>query len=92
VGGRIAVPAPEAASSIAVQSSPGGVLELGFDPSTATASRPEGSNDLVFETDNGGRALISGFFEVGDESLPTLRLPDGVEVAATDFSPEATWI
>jgi hypothetical protein len=85
VGGKVAVPAPGAASSVDVQSSPGGVLELGFDPSTATASRPEGSNDLVFETDNGGRALIRGFFEVGDESLPTLRLPDGVEVAATDF-------
>ncbi|MDR2668998.1 MAG: hypothetical protein LBC14_03470, partial [Desulfovibrio sp.] len=68
-----------------MQSTPGGCLNFEFDPSRATVSRPENSNDLVFEVEGGGKVTISGFFEVGDESLPTLSLPDGVEVAAADF-------
>jgi VCBS repeat-containing protein len=85
-GGRtVAVPRPEQGAEVIVQSSPGGRLDFGFDPGEATAARPENSNDLVFDVEGGGKVTISGFFEVGNESLPTLSLPDGVEVAAADF-------
>jgi hypothetical protein len=79
------VPRPEQGAEVSVESSPGGRLDLGFDPGQADFSRPENSNDLVFEVEGGGKVTIVGFFEVGDESLPALTLPDGVEVAATDF-------
>ena len=85
-GQTVEVPRPEAGSQIVVRSSPGGRLDFGFDPSVdTTVTRPANSNDLVFEPDSGGRVVISDFFVVGDESLPTLRLPDGVEVASVDF-------
>jgi uncharacterized protein YegL len=68
-----------------VQSSPGGRLEFAFDPSTATLSRPENGNDLIFETDGGGRLVIAGFFETGAYPLPEMAMPDGVVVSAVDF-------
>ncbi|MDR3175321.1 MAG: hypothetical protein LBU06_02140 [Desulfovibrio sp.] len=68
-----------------MQSSPGGSLEFAFDPSAATVSRPENSNDLVFDVDGGGRAVISGFFEVGTYSLPNMVLPNGMVVTSADF-------
>ncbi|MDR0826980.1 MAG: DUF5801 domain-containing protein, partial [Desulfovibrio sp.] len=84
-GQTVIVPKPEHGAEVTVQSSPGGRLDLGFDPAEATAARPENSNDLVFDLGANGKVVIGGFFEVGDETLPTLALPDGVEVAATDF-------
>ncbi|MDR1685436.1 MAG: hypothetical protein LBR82_03170, partial [Desulfovibrio sp.] len=84
-GQAVAVPRPGQGAEVVVQSSPGGRLDFGFDPGQASFSRPENSNDLVFEFEGGGKVTISGFFEVGDESLPALSLPDGLEVAAVDF-------
>lgn len=77
------VPSPGAGQSLTVQSVPGGNLDFGFDISAATVSRTE--NNLVFEVDNGGKVTIEDFFAVGDQSLPTLTLPDGTVVASADF-------
>ena len=82
---NVQVPVPVQGAAVSIDSEPGGNLVFGFDPSTATATRPDGSNDLVFELDGGGRVTIGGFFEVGDNTLPDLTLPDGTVVAATDF-------
>jgi hypothetical protein len=38
---------PDSSAEVVVRSSPGGSLNMGFDPSTATASRPANDNDLV---------------------------------------------
>ena len=84
-GQNVQAPRPNSGAEVVVRSSPGGSLDMGFDPSTATASRPANSNDLVFELDGGGRVVVSDFFVVGDESLPSLRLPDGTVVASADF-------
>ncbi|MDR1489280.1 MAG: hypothetical protein LBS65_02160, partial [Desulfovibrio sp.] len=81
----VRVPKPGTGEEAVVQSSPGGRLEFAFDPSSAVVSRPENSNDLVFEIDGGGRLIISGFFEVGTHPLPDMVLPDGLVVASTDF-------
>jgi hypothetical protein len=81
-GQTVSVPKPENGAHITAASLPGGVLELGFDPSTATSSRVD--NNLVFEVD-GGTITLTNFFAVGDQDLPSLRLPDGTEVASTDF-------
>ena len=81
----IQVPSPANGTEVSVPSEPGGSLKFSFDPATATASRPEGTNDLVFDVDGGGRVVIGGFFEVGDNTLPDLPLPDGTVVAAADF-------
>ena len=80
---EITVSRPESGASTAVASSAGGVLNLGFDPGTATASRID--NNLVFEVDGGGTVTLTDFFAVGDQTLPTLRLPDGTLVASADF-------
>lgn len=85
VARSVLVPAPERGATISVNSEAGGRLDFAFDPAEATASRPEGSNDLLFDLDNGGRVVVSDFFAVGDESLPDLALPDGLVIAATDF-------
>ena len=82
-GQTVRVPKPDAGAEIAITSSPGGVLDLPFDPGTATTTRVD--NSLVFELDGGGKVTVTDFFAVGDESLPNLRLPDGVEVASVDF-------
>ncbi|MCL1939151.1 MAG: hypothetical protein FWG04_00625 [Desulfovibrionaceae bacterium] len=82
-GQTVAVPKPDNGADVAVASSPSGTLQLDFDPSTATTSR-EG-NSLVFEVDGGGKVTVTDFFVVGDQSLPSLRLPDGTEVASADF-------
>ncbi|MDR2488294.1 MAG: hypothetical protein LBD42_02150 [Desulfovibrio sp.] len=79
---NVSVPAPGAGSDISVLSSAGGQLQLGFDPSEATTTRS--GNDLTFEVD-GGSVTVKDFFVVGDESLPSLRLPDGTVVASNDF-------
>ena len=80
IGKSIAVPAPEAASAVTVETSPGGNLTLGFDPSTAEPFR-EGT-DLVMQTPDGGRVVMSEFFAVGENPLPTFTLPDGTVVDA----------
>ena len=82
-GQTVHVPRPENGAPVAVASSPGGTLELAFDPSTATVNRVD--NDLIFELDGGGTVTLNDFFAVGDESLPNLRLPDGTELASADF-------
>jgi|GEM_PF-6912210 len=74
---------PDSGTGITIASSAGGVLDLPFDPSTATAHRVD--NNLVFELDSGGTVTVTDFFVVGDQSLPSLRLPDGTEVASADF-------
>ncbi|MDR2799759.1 MAG: hypothetical protein LBB52_00650, partial [Desulfovibrio sp.] len=79
------MPKPGTGEETTVQSSPAGRLEFAFDPSASTTSRPEGSNDLVFEVDGGGRLIISGFFEVGTYPLPDMVMPDGLVVASADF-------
>lgn len=82
-GRIVTVPAPASGADFSIPSSPGGVLQLGFDPGAATVSRVD--NSLVFELDGGGKVTVTDFFAVGDESLPGLRLPDGTEVASADF-------
>jgi hypothetical protein len=74
---------PDSGTQTAIVSSAGGILDLGFDPGTATTSRVD--NNLVFEVDGGGTVTITDFFVVGDQALPTLRLPDGTLVASADF-------
>lgn len=66
-----------------VAASPGGQINLGFDPAAATATR-EGDS-LVFDIAGAGKVVLQDFFVVGDESLPALRLPDGTIVASADF-------
>ena len=82
-GQTVSVPTPAEGAAVTVVSSPGGELELGFDPGAATATRSE--NSLVFELDGGGTVTITDFFVVGDESLPNLKLPDGTVVASAEF-------
>ena len=82
-GQTVNVPTPDSGASISVESSPGGALHLDFDPSTATTSRD--GNSLVFEVDGGGTVTVTDFFVVGDQSLPSLVLPDGTEIASADF-------
>jgi|GEM_PF-5477793 len=82
-GQTVHVPKPGSGADIAVVSSPSGTLQLDFDPSTATTSRD--GNSLVFEVDGGGKVTVTDFFVVGDQSLPSLALPDGTEVASADF-------
>ncbi|MDL2271523.1 VWA domain-containing protein [Desulfovibrio sp. OttesenSCG-928-I05] len=79
----IKVPAPLTGESLDVASVAGGILELGFDPGAATASRS--GNDLVFDVDGGGTVTLTDFFVVGDEALPSLVLPSGDEVASADY-------
>ena len=80
---NVTVPAPAAGANTTVDSSAGGQLQLTFDPSTANVDRS--GNDLTFQVDGGGTVTVRDFFAVGDESLPSLRLPDGTVVASTDF-------
>lgn len=74
---------PENGAAITVQSIPGAQVDLEFDPAFATASRD--GNSLVFDIDGSGKLVLEDFFAVGDESLPSLRLPDGTVVASEDF-------
>ena len=80
----VIVPAPKGGSVIEILSATsGGNVVLGFDPSNASAVR-EG-NSLVFDTPE-GRVQLTGFFALGEGSpLPTLTLPGGDLVAASDF-------
>ena len=78
-GQTVSVPMPDSGAQAAVASSAGGMLDLGFDPGTATTSRVD--NSLVFEVDGGGTVTLTDFFAVGDQTLPTLRLPDGTLVS-----------
>lgn len=80
---NVAVPKPDAGANVVIDSSAGGQLQLGFDPSVATPTRS--GNDLSFDVEGGGKVTVKDFFAVGDESLPSLRLPDGTVVASTDF-------
>lgn len=82
-GSVIAVAAPAPGASLTVQSEANAILDLAFNPAEANTDRV--GNDLVFTLDGGGTVTLQGFFEVGDESLPDLRLPDGSEIASLDF-------
>ncbi len=79
----IHVPAPTAGQTVAVESSGAGTVQLPFDPSGATYGRS--GNNLVFESDNGGRVVLTDFFVVGEHPLPSLTLPGGATVAAADL-------
>ena len=79
----VIVPKPEAGGELVVPSSPGGRLQLEFEPGAATVSRRE--NDLVFVLDGGGSVIVADFFAVGDVGLPSLRLPDGAVVSSMEF-------
>ena len=83
IGRSVAVPTPQVEQPVVVETSPGGNLTLSFDPSTATPTR-EGT-DLIMETPEGGRVVMSEFFAVGENALPTFTLPDGTVVDATDL-------
>ena len=83
IGKSIAVPSPTADQSVTVETSPGGNLTLSFDPSAAEPTRD--GNDLVMQTEDGGRVVMSDFFAVGENALPTFTLPDGTVVDATDL-------
>jgi len=74
---------PAAGESASFESQAGGQIAFDFDPSAATVSRA--GNDLVFQMDDGGSVTLSRFFEVGDQSLPSLVLPSGDEVASNEF-------
>ncbi len=79
----IHVPAPTAGQTVSVESSGAGNVQLSFDPSGATYGRS--GNNLVFESDNGGRVVLTDFFVVGERPLPSLTLPGGATVAAADL-------
>ena len=81
-GQTVVVSTPEPGQNITVQSSPGGVVELSFNPAEAEISRD--GNDLVMELGEGS-VRIDDFFTVGDAALPSFSLPDGVEISAEDF-------
>lgn len=91
------VPSPAEGGKLTLHVDPGDKLALDFNPSDTTAVRPDGSNDLVFHFDNGGKVTISGFFAVAGAALSELVLPDGAIVTAAeafsdhqlDFSPAA---
>ncbi len=80
---NVAVPKPATGADVSVASSAGGQLQLGFDPGAATTTRS--GNDLNFAVDGGGKVVVKDFFAVGDESLPSLKLPDGTVVASRAF-------
>jgi len=79
----IRIPTPAAGANVDIASVAGGKLELDFDPGNATISRS--GNDLVFEVDGGGRVTITDFFVVGDQTLPSLVLSSGDEVASAYY-------
>ena len=83
VGKSIVVPSPTADQSVAVEASPGGNLTLSFDPSTTDSSRD--GNDLIMQTEDGGQIVMTNFFAVGENALPTFTLPDGTVVDAADL-------
>lgn len=82
-GRTVLVTRPVDGGTLTLEASPGGQMNLGFDPGNANASRD--GNDLIFDIDGSGRVVLKDFFVVGDESLPNLRLPDGNVVATADF-------
>lgn len=74
---------PSAHEKLNFVSIPGGVIAFDFDPAAAAFARF--GNDLTLEVNEGGSVTLSGFFAVGDQSLPSLSLPDGNTVASADF-------
>ena len=77
------VPMPLRGDNLAVDMIPGNAVQLPFNPESADASRA--GNDLVFEMEDGGSVTVNNFFIVEDGGdLPTLILPDGVEVASAE--------
>jgi hypothetical protein len=66
-----------------VLASPGGVLQLGFDPGLTIVSRK--GSDLIFSLEEGGSVTVANFFASGDAGLPALLLPDGSVIAGADF-------
>ena len=79
----IQITRPAAGENASFESQGGARLVFDFDPATATVSRA--GNDLVFQMDDGGSVTLARFFEVGGQTLPSLVLPAGDEVASADF-------
>ncbi|SBW06236.1 hypothetical protein KL86DPRO_20627 [uncultured delta proteobacterium] len=79
----IQIAKPAAGETLNITSVPGGNLAFSFDPAAATITRT--GNDLMVEVDGGGTVRLNDFFVVGDQSLPSLTMPDGVSVASADF-------
>ena len=75
---------PVGDAELTLRAEPGGRLAMDFQPSMATAIRPDGTNDLVFQFDNGGKVVITDFFAAGENKLPEFLLPDGTLVSAED--------
>ena len=82
---NVAVPKPDAGANVTIDSSAGGQLQLGFDPSVATPTRS--GNDLSFDVEGGGKVTVKDFFAVGDESLPRCACLTARWWPATTFSP-----
>ena len=78
----IDVPVPAPGSRTAIPVTAGKTLALGFDPSSADASRVR--DDLVFEI-SGGIVVITGFFSAPDSAMPDFLLPGGEVVATVDL-------
>ncbi len=74
---------PATGTTQAVASQPGAQIQLEFPEGQATFSRS--GNDLSVAVDGGGNVTLTNFFVVGNQSLPTLKLADGTEVASADF-------
>jgi hypothetical protein len=79
----VILPRPEAGGERVVPSSPGGRLQLEFEPGAATVSRR--GNDLVFVLDGGGSVVVADFFTVGDVGFPSLGLPGGDIISSMEF-------
>ena len=82
-GQTVQVARPATGETLNITSVPGGNIEFSFDPATSTITRA--GNDLVLDVDGGGTVRLTDFFVVGDQSLPSLTLPDGASVASADF-------
>jgi hypothetical protein len=80
----VRLPVPAKDTGLMVYPSPGARFELDFQPADTAITRPEGSNNLVFQFDSGGKVIIVDFFAVEKSLLPEFLLPDGRLVAAAD--------
>lgn len=79
------VPAPESDARLTVACGAQNSLHFAFDPSAATLTRPEGTNDLAFALEDGGIVTLQGFFPAPAGLLSELVFPDGTVIGAADF-------
>lgn len=75
---------PTAGQELHFDASPDSRFALGFPTDAATLDRS--GDDLVFSFPDGGRIVLSGFFEGNNaDLLPEFNLPDGGAVSGHDF-------